>query len=58
MQEKKPFNDVNDYVQKHIGIPEKAEIKKLPRLLKWVGYLLGTFVFLTFLLGLLLVFFN
>lgn len=40
MNHKKPFDDGNDFLKKHIGIPDKANIKKLPKSIKIIGYMM------------------
>ena len=48
-----PFNSVTDHYQKIVGMPTRpADIKKLPKPLRWFGYfvfscvLIGGFMFL------------
>ncbi|QPR68316.1 amino acid transporter [Lysinibacillus macroides] len=40
MSHKNPFDDGNDFLKKHIGIPDQANIKKLPKPIKIIGYLM------------------
>ncbi|MFT8311103.1 MAG: amino acid transporter [Sporolactobacillus sp.] len=43
-KEKKPFNDVIDHIDKISGRPEKIEMKKLPKPIRILGYVLITCV--------------
>lgn len=47
MDERKPFNDANEHLTKHVGIPQKVEINKLPKPLRFFGYFVITFVSLS-----------
>ena len=38
MNEKKPFDDGNKYLQKHIGVPKEGKMNKLPKPLRMIGY--------------------
>ncbi|MEK4423846.1 amino acid transporter [Solibacillus sp. FSL K6-1523] len=41
MNEKKPFNDVGEHYQKHVGgIPSNADLKKMPKMIRLIGYFL------------------
>ncbi|MFD1032824.1 amino acid transporter [Metaplanococcus flavidus] len=38
MNEKKPFDDGNEFVQKHLGVPSEEKVKHLPLPLKVIKY--------------------
>ncbi|WP_102691904.1 amino acid transporter [Rummeliibacillus pycnus] len=39
-EEKKPFNDVIDHLNKIEGNPTNGDFKKLPKPLKYIGYVM------------------
>ena len=43
MNDKKPFNDVTDHYTKHVGVPSKVELQKLPKVLRIFGYTMFVF---------------
>lgn len=55
MDEKKPFNDVGEHYQKHVGgIPSDTNLKKMPRPIRLIGYFLigcGAIFIVLFLFG-------
>ncbi len=57
MQEKKPFNDGSDYLQKHIGVPDNIKINKLPRFIKWIGCFMLLFLVLFLIIGFIVFFY-
>ena len=38
MNKKKPFDDGNEFLQNHIGVPIEVKISKLPKALRIIGY--------------------
>ena len=42
--EKKPFNDVDEHYQKHIGTPSSYSMKQMPKPIRIIGYFLITFM--------------
>ena len=53
MNEKKPFDDGNEFLQKHIGVPKEVKIKKLPKPLRIIGYFIIAFIVLSLVLMLI-----
>jgi hypothetical protein len=49
MSEQKPFNDAVDHLTKIEGYPEKVEIGKLPKPLRFFGYFVFSFFSLSIL---------
>lgn len=50
MSNRKPFNDVDEHMKNIVGVPDKIELKKLPKPLRWVGYFVALFLGVTFVL--------
>lgn len=50
MSKRKPFNDVDEHMKNIVGVPDKIELKKLPKPLRWVGYFIALFLGVTFVL--------
>ena len=46
MNEKKPFDDGNEFLQKHIGVPKEGEVNKLTKPLRMIGYSVIGFIVL------------
>ncbi|MBD8038226.1 amino acid transporter [Solibacillus sp. A46] len=42
--EKKPFNDVDEHYQKHIGTPSSYNMKQMPKPIRIIGYILISFM--------------
>ena len=42
--EKKPFNDVDDHYQKHMGTPTSYNMKQMPKPIRIIGYILISFM--------------
>ena len=42
--EKKPFNDVDDHHQKHIGTPSSYDMKQMPKPIRIIGYFMIGFM--------------
>lgn len=42
--EKKPFNDVDEYNQKHMGTPSSYNMKQMPKPIRIIGYILISFM--------------
>ena len=57
-EEKKPFNDVIDHLNKIEGNPATGDFKKLPKPLKYIGYFIITFLVLPILLTMVYKFLN
>lgn len=36
--EKKPFNDVDEHYQKHVGTPSSYNLKQMPKPIRYIGY--------------------
>jgi len=53
MNEKKPFDDGDEFLQKHIGVPKEVKINKLPKPLRIIGYCIIGFLFLSLILMLI-----
>ena len=53
MNEKRPFDDGDEFLQKHIGVPKEVKIKKLPKPLRIIGYCIIGFLFLSLILMLI-----
>ncbi|PYF05202.1 hypothetical protein [Ureibacillus chungkukjangi] len=58
MDKNNSFNDAVDYLKKHIGIPDKISLKKLPVFLRIFGYLVALILFMSLLLFFILPFLN
>ena len=39
-EQDKPFNDVVDHYQKHVGMPSKIDLKRKPLFIQLIGYIL------------------
>ena len=46
MNEKKPFDDGNEFLQKHIGVPKEGKMNKLPKPLRMIAYSVIGFIVL------------
>ena len=44
VMEKKPFNDVDEHYQKHIGAPSSYNMKQMPKPIRIIGYILIGFM--------------
>lgn len=43
--ERKPFNDVDEHYQKHVGgAPSSFNMKQMPKPIRWIGYFMITFI--------------
>lgn len=44
MNGKPPFNDVGEHYQKHMGgVPNNVDLKKMPKLIRLIGYFMVGF---------------
>lgn len=39
-EQEKPFNDAVDYLQTHVGMPGKVDLKRKPLIIRLIGYIL------------------
>ena len=42
--DKKPFNDVDEHYQKHVGTPSSYKMKQMPKPIRIIGYFIMGFM--------------
>lgn len=42
--DKKPFNDVDEHYQKHVGTPSSYNMKQMPKPIRIIGYFMIGFM--------------
>lgn len=42
--DKKPFNDVDEHYQKHVGTPSSYNMKQMPKPIRVIGYFMISFI--------------